>query len=107
MYTFTLSDEQKQPLIDTLISEWESMKLSFTREELEDCGKSGIDVRLQLRDNELSLHTGDIQYDTNHIGAWGYATLEYDWEEDELHTNITELVTDLISQVKEAMSMSC
>ena len=92
--------EQKQSLIDTLISEWESMRRSFTKEELECDGNSGLDVRLQLRDNELSLHTGDIQYDTNYNGCWGYATLEYDWEEDELHTNITELVTDLISQIE-------
>lgn len=107
MYTFTLSDEQKQSLIDTLISEWESMKASYSREELECDGNSGIDVRLQLLNDELQLHMGDSQYDTNHLGYWGYGFLEYDWREDELEANITELVSDLVEQVKEAMSMSC
>lgn len=95
-----VTQEQKQSLVDSLISEWESMKSSFTRDELEDdCGNSGIDVRLQFLDDEFQLHTGDAHYDTDHRGFWGAATLDYDWDEDELDTLITELVDDLISQV--------
>jgi len=94
-----INQEEKQNIINSLISEWEYMKSSYTREELEcDCGNSGIDVRLQVLDDSLDIHVGDAQYDTNHLGYWGYATLDYDWDEEILETLITELADSLISQ---------
>lgn len=96
-----ITQKQRQHLVDSLISEWESMQVNFTRDELEDdCGNSGIDVRLQFLDDELQLHTGDSQYDTSHLGYWGEATLDYDWKKDELEANVTSLVNDLIEQVQ-------
>lgn len=96
----TINQEERQNIINSLISEWEYMKSAFTRGALEDnCGNSGIDVRLQVLDNSLDLHIGDAQYDTNHQGYWGEAWLDYDWEEDELETVISELVDDLLEQI--------
>ena len=100
--SFTLTDEEKKSLVETLISEWENMRVSFTKEELD--GNSGIDVRLQFLNDELSLHTGDIQYDPSHLGYWGYGFLDYDWDGDELEA-ITNLVNSLVEQIEEAMSM--
>lgn len=103
-----INQEERQNIINSLISEWEYMKSSFTRVELEDdCGNSGIDVRLQVLEDSLELHIGDSQYDTNHLGYWGYATLDYDWDKNELESSVNELVSDLISQVEEAISMFC
>lgn len=104
----TINQEERNNLVDSLIFEWEYMRYNFSRKELEDdCGNSGIDVRLQVLNDSLELHIGDAQYDTNHLGYWGEATLDYDWEKNDLKANIPELVEDLISQVEEAMSMSC
>lgn len=103
-----INQEERQNIINSLISEWEYIKSSFTRDELEDdCGNSGIDVRLQVLEDSLELHIGDSQYDTNHLGYWGEATLDYDWDKKELHSNVSDLVEDLVEQVAEAMSMSC
>lgn len=96
----SITQEQKQDLVNNLISEWEYMKSSYSREDLtDDCGNSGIDVRLQVVDDELNLHVGDSQYDTNHYGDWASATLDYDWEEEVLESLITDLVEDLLDQV--------
>lgn len=93
--------EEKQNIINSLISEWENMKDDFTREELEDdCGNSGIDVRLQLLNDELQLHIGDSQNDYNHLGYWSEATLDYDWDEEFLEFFIHKLVGDLVEQVE-------
>lgn len=102
----TITEKQKQHLVDSLISEWESMKSSFTRDELvqeDNRDLSGIDVRLQFRvyeDGSLNLFTGSSQYDPNHFGCWGYGFLDYDWDEEILETLVTELVDDLVEQVE-------
>ena len=45
-----------------------------------------IDVRLRYFDGAWSLHTGDVQYDTDHRGFWGSSSVGQEMTEDRLGT---------------------
>ena len=98
---------KKCQLIQRLTFEWELMKGSFTREELEkEEDYAGLDVRLQLLDSgDWVLHLGDSQYDNDHRGYWGVGFLDYDWEKEEVVEDLAELADELIEEVDENYSL--
>lgn len=97
---------EREQLIQRLTLEWDLMKKTFTREELEkEEHFAGIDVRLQLLDSgDWVLHLGDSQNDTDHRGYWGVGFLDYDWEKEEVVEDLAELAEELIEEVDENYS---
>jgi len=56
-----------------------------------------IDVRLRYFDGAWSLHTGDVQYDTDHRGFWGSSSVGQEMTEDQAR----DVACDLVDQVFE------
>lgn len=63
-----------------------------------DDGEAYGDIRLQLVDGSWAVHTGDAQYDTDHRGAWGYASVTPDAGVGAC----TEIARDLIGEACDA-----
>ena len=101
-----ITQEDKERFVSDLISEWENMKATYSRDELILEDSWVMDVRLQLLDGSCHLHFGDAQYDTDHRGYWGQGLLDYDWDEEEVKSHISQLVDDLIAQVEESKATS-
>jgi hypothetical protein len=55
-----------------------------------------LDIRLQLVDQESKLWSGDSQFDTDHRGAWGYASICVTNEESE--NDFDSLANDLAEE---------
>lgn len=102
-------NSEKESIVIELENEWIQMRKIFTRDDLvcEDSEDfSGLDVRLVFHEGNWEVKTGDSQYDTDHRGFWGYGSLSYDIEPEDLTEAMTVLATDLIAGVltQEAMS---
>ena len=67
---------------------------------------AGIDVRLRCIDGGWEILTGDSQNDTNHLGYWGYSSLCYGIDPEDLDATIGVLVDSLISDVLEAEAIA-
>ena len=85
------------------------MREVFTRDDLiseksEDW--SGLDVCLRFYEGSWELLSGDSQYGTDHRGYWGYGSLSYDIEQEELTETMTALATELIEGVLEQEAVS-
>ena len=72
---------------------------AINEQELEpDDAEEGIDVRLQvISDEEAYVHSGDAQYDQDHSGYWGAATVPGGGRP----FDAVEVAQDLIDQVLE------
>jgi hypothetical protein len=64
------------------------------REAAEEC--YGLDIRLQVMDDgDWSLHSGDSQFDDDHRGHWGCATLVPGMNNTAVREVARELIADL------------
>lgn len=68
-------------LVEQIHEHGQYLKQNSKREDLREIeGEdefSGTDARLQVRKYSWQLHTGDAQYDTNHRGYWGNASIPW------------------------------
>ena len=72
------------------------------RKEIEGYGDvPDTDVRLQVHEGSWSLHSGDAQYDTDHRGYWGAASVSV----DDTNATLRQTAKDLIRQVEEDHAM--
>lgn len=104
-----LLNSNKESIVTDLENEWLRMRKIFTRDDLisEDSEDfSGLDVRLRFHEGDLEILTGDSSMDTDHRGFWGYGSLDYDLEPEDLTAAMTTLATDLIDGVLEQEAMS-
>lgn len=103
-----LLNSQKESIVADLENEWLHMRNIFSRDQLicEDSEDwSGVDVRLRFHEGDVEIKTGDSSMDTDHRGFWGYGSLDYDIEPEELTESMTTLATDLINGVLEQEAM--
>ena len=71
-----------------------SRHLSDCLADARQCEEGGMDVRLRVFDGGWWLNAGDAQYDDDHRGYWGAATLLGDETADDL----LMLAEDLLEQ---------
>jgi len=102
-------NSEKESIVTDLENEWLQMKKVLTRDDLicEDSEDfSGLDVRLRFHEGYLEILTGDSSMDTDYRGFWGYGSLDYDIEPEELTEAMTTLATELIEGVLEQEAIS-
>lgn len=76
-------------------NEMQSFHISYEGTESEEDSEMGI--RLREFEGDWSLCTGDGQFDTDHRGRWGYSTVVWD-------SNAEDVVEELVSGLHEAYS---
>lgn len=62
-------------------------------------GVPETDVRLQVVDGYVRVHTGDPSFDQDHRGCWGAGLITWETDADELADDLIEQVLDHAAQL--------
>ena len=100
----SLYDEKAivETTVTDLINTVNYMNANYSYGDLQDeNGFSGMEVRIQLIHGGCYFHSGDSQYDADHRGHWGYATLAHGQEIDYYY--LLAIATEMVEEALSAM----
>ena len=81
------------------------LKVCFTPSELTSHGEDEPtgDFRLQIFDGTWNTHTGDSQYDTDHAGAWGSASVPRGCTRKEAREIAKDLIEEAMADLDDCL----
>jgi 3',5'-cyclic AMP phosphodiesterase CpdA len=105
----TYLESERLSIATDLENVWTQMQNICSREDLIDPESedwAGVDARLRVHDGNWEVLWGDSSMDTDHRGYWGYGSLCYDIEPEDLTQEMLNLAKELIEGVLDQEAMS-
>lgn len=93
-----------EQLVEELVNLVEWMQENFEASDILDPGtaESGMEVRLQVTEEDWQVHHGDSRFDLDHSGCWSMAWLPYDADEEKCEEVAEALLEEVEEEIENA-----